>query len=185
MKKYLNIAILIIVTALGFSQWGFIYNETDFNLLKAAYLERFTRFVEWPEEQKINEFNIAVVGDLEFQKSLKSVFKYLHIKNRDAIIKYYPNCTALLNEKNDELKDIQILYLSDVCSSKLDKIINAAKNSHVLTISQSPGFAKKGVHINMFLLGTNLKFEINEKSARESGLKISHLLLQQAKLVYN
>lgn len=185
MKKYLNIVVLILVTVLGFSQWGFINNETDLNLLKAAYLERFTRFVEWPEENKINEFNIAVVGDIEYQKSLKSVFKYLHIKNKDAIIKYYPSCSALLSDKNDELNGVQILYLSENCSSKLDKVISAAKGHHILTISQSPGFAKKGVHINMFVLGTSLKFEINEKSVKESGLKISHLLLQQAKLVYN
>jgi len=61
--------------------------------------------------------------------------------------------------------------------------INGAKKLSVLTVSDSSGFAEKGVVINLYKSGIKTKFEINRNSARESGLKISSKLYKLARIV--
>jgi hypothetical protein len=53
-------------------QNGIIHAQTDEYLLKAGFLERFTRFIEWPGETNIADntkpFVISVIGENPFDK---------------------------------------------------------------------------------------------------------------------
>ena len=68
-------------------------------------------------------------------------------------------------------------------SNSLQSILNKVNKKNILTIGQSEGFCEKGVHINFYLDASKLKFQINEKAVRNSNLKISHLLLQNATII--
>ena len=53
----------------------------------------------------------------------------------------------------------------------------------ILTISDTEGFAQKGVLINLYKSGKNIKFEINKKELIDSGFTVSPYLLSLAKIV--
>ena len=76
-----------------------------------------------------------------------------------------------------------LVYIGKTDDSTLARLIAALKSKPVLTVSDTRGFAQKGVHINMFVQQERIRFEINHKSAVASGLKISHLLLKLARIV--
>jgi len=145
--------------------------------LKAAYIERFTRFIEWTSESEIlkDYFVIGVLGDKNLSNALGKIFANQKIKNKKVVVKYFSN--------ENDIKDVHVLYVHSSFDNRLDRLIRNLRSEPILTISQSAGFCQRGIHINLFFSNGYLRFEINEKALRESGLKASHLLLRQAKII--
>lgn len=144
---------------------------------KAAFIERFTRFVEWPIEfdHERDTFKIVVIGETAIQKSLDELFKNIKIKNLEVKITY-------TNEIQD-ITDANLVYISASEKRKLDEILSVTNNSPILTISGTEGFGTKGVHINMYIEDNYIRYEINEESIKNSNLNVSSLLLSSAKIV--
>jgi hypothetical protein len=151
------------------------YNE---NIVKAAYIERITRFVEWPLKDSLqphNQFVVGVYNENEFFNTLSEVFKDKPIKGH--LVKIIP-------VKNPaEMKACDLCYISEKARSMIKDFISAANASGVLLISETNGFCKAGVHINFYLEDEKLKFEINEKSLGSAGLKVSYLLMQNTRII--
>jgi hypothetical protein len=63
-------------------------------------------------------------------------------------------------------------------------ILSCTGNKPILTVSDTKGFAEKGVLINFYMMGDKIKFEINEKAVHESGLVMSYRLLNLARIVH-
>lgn len=62
------------------------YNE---NIIKAAYIERITRFVDWPVNKKSlssGQFVLGVFGETEFYIILTDIFKEKLIKNHKVLV---------------------------------------------------------------------------------------------------
>jgi len=151
------------------------YNE---NVIKAAYIERITRFVEWPLRDRLlsnNQFVIGVYRDDDFYNTLNEVFKDKLIKG--LVVK-------IISVKNaEEIKASNLSYISEKAGPLIKDFITAANASGVLLISGTNGFCKAGVHINFYLEDEKLKFEINEKSLGSAGLKVSYLLMQNTRII--
>lgn len=147
------------------------------NALKAVFLERFTRFIEWPaisDYSNQRDFTICVVNDTSFLNTLKDIYKNKPIKNR--IVSVY-------NLKNtSDIKQCSMLYIGQNTHS-LATLIQEAKEHHVLTLSHQKGFANKGVIINFYLEDKRMRYEINNQVAKQSDLNISYLLLKSARLI--
>ncbi|SLM32385.1 exported hypothetical protein [Desulfamplus magnetovallimortis] len=148
-------------------------------LLKSAFLERFTRFVQWPvpfsEINKKEPFIIGVIGPNPFGDILQAVFSRHPIKE-------HPVSIRLLNRIED-IQGCHMLFIGKTDDHTLSRIIEFSKKFPVLTVSDNTGYALKGVHINMYIEEEQIRFEINNRSASESGLKISYLLLKVARIV--
>ena len=147
--------------------------------LVAAYIERFTRFIEWGPTSEVNKNNTPFIIGVYQDNSLVEIFENTYINQK---IKN-KNIKVVLIENMNNLKNINILYLPPGKYSNLDNIILICKKESILSVGFSQGLAEKGVIINLYKDNKNLKFEINEKIADEAGLKISYLLLQKAKIV--
>ncbi|MCX6153240.1 MAG: YfiR family protein [Candidatus Kapabacteria bacterium] len=145
--------------------------------LKAAFFEKFARFIEWPEEANAatDPFEIVVLGDNPFGRKLENLYSKQKIKNRTVKIR--------LVKSVEKIGNCQILFICPSMSSNLQTILKEISNKNILTIGQSAGFCEKGVHINFYLSSSKLKFQINEKAAKNANFKISHLLLQNGSLV--
>jgi hypothetical protein len=151
------------------------YNK---DLIKAAYIERITRFVEWPEVGKVTspvEFVIGVYDEDEFYDILNTVFKEKSIKEHKVRI--------ISVKFPEQINTCNICYISSKAKSSINKFIDSANSSGVLLISETPGFSKAGVHINFYIEEEKLKFEINEKSMVSGGFKVSYLLLQNNRVI--
>jgi hypothetical protein len=148
------------------------------NIIKAAYIERITRFVEWPADNKslpAEQFVLGVYGDSEFSITLTEVFKEKKIKNHTVLI--------VSIRSPEQLNTCNLCYISGKAKPLIGKFVNAANSSGVLLISETADFCEKGVHINFYLEDEKLKFEINEKSILSAGFKVSYLLMQNTRKI--
>jgi hypothetical protein len=151
------------------------YNE---NLIKAAYIERITRFVEWPAGKNLtsmDQFVIGVYEEDDFYNILITVFKEKSIKEHKVKI--------VSIKFPEQINTCNLCYISEKAKSTLGKFIDSANSSGVLLISETSGFSKAGVHINFYIEEEKLKFEINEKSLASAGFKVSYLLMQNNRII--
>jgi hypothetical protein len=177
-KIILNFVLLFAFIPLGaFSQETGVKSKEY--LLKAIFLERFTRFVEWPLEAGLDRtetpFVIGVIIRNPFESILESVYADQPIKGKPVEIRYLETVEAI--------HGCHMLFIAETDADLLKKVIAAIRDFPVLTISDSTGYGRRGVHINMYMEKKQVRFEINHKAARQSGLTISYLLLKTAKLI--
>lgn len=146
------------------------------NELKAVFLERFTRFIEWPSAQVTHQgdFTICVVNDQAFTKTLNHIYSNKTIKNRQV--------SVLSIQENSPKKGCSLLYIGKNTRT-VTKLVKEAKQYHLLTISHHKGFASQGVMINFYLDQQRMRYEINNQTAKQSDLNISYLLLKSARLI--
>lgn len=148
--------------------------------VKANFLEKFTRFVEWPVDSSFADttkaFVLSVIGESPFNGLLKEIYSEIKIKNKKVEIRYI--------NKISEINGTHLLFISKSEKDSLSKIISVIGNKPVLTVSETEGYAQIGVHINFYLSKeSTISFEINNKVLKKSGLYMSHLLLRIAKIV--
>jgi len=170
--KFILILIFTVSAFQGFSQ-------ANIYVLKAVYLEKFSRFVTWPEESEMDNpnkaFVIAVIGKTPLHKNLEQIYAIKKINNKRVEIKKISNLY--------EIKDCHILVVAESERKNLQNILTVTERLPVLTISDSPKFAENGVLINFFEEKNKLRFEINETAVLKSPLQMSFYLLNSAQIV--
>ncbi len=166
---------VLLIFLLAASNWLQAQQVSEY-ALKASWIAKFASFVEWPNGQmQADEFRIYVIGDNPFDDLLDLIYKNRRLKKRKIKIYYIKNL--------EELKRCEILFISKSERYNLSKILESTKNKGILTIGDTRGYAHRGVHINFYSVDNRLKFEINEKEAKKSGLKIDALLLDYGKII--
>ncbi len=152
---------------------------TDVSHLKAVLLERFTRFVQWPDDttaiDSTQPFAIAIAGDTNFARTVRSVYESVAIHGRPVEVMV---ATAT------DIPACSILYIGCSVSERLLALLERLQDKPILTVSQCASFPRRGVHINFYVTGKDrLRFEVNTPAVAASGLKMSHLLLDVARIV--
>jgi hypothetical protein len=148
------------------------------DVVKAAYIERITRFVEWPVRENLpaaEQFVIGVYDEDEFYFTLTQVFKDKQIKELKVKI--------ISLESPEQLSDCNLCYISGRAKSLLNKFVDKANTSGTLLFSETTGFCKAGVHVNFYIEDEKLKFEINESTMGSAGFKVSYLLKQNIRII--
>lgn len=147
--------------------------------LKTAFIERFTRFTDWPEsiitEDTTQSFVISVLGDNSFEDKLDIFSNSKKIKQRKVEVRYI--------NKISEIEGSHILFISESEEVNLSSILKYIENRPILTIGDTQGFAEQGVIINFYLEDDQVRFEINNEALNKTDLAINYLLLNYAKLV--
>ncbi len=145
-------------------------SESD---VKAAFIERFTRFVEWPEDFDDETFTIAVIGKNTLDASLDNVFADIKVKNVEVKIIY-----------TDDISDLEyanLVFIARTEKRRLNEILAVIGHQPILIISDTKDFCAMGTCINMYVDGSHIRYEINETAIKNTGLKVSSLLLNSAK----
>lgn len=147
-------------------------------LVKAGYIEKFTHFVVWPEREINNDsiFKIAVIGENNYGSNLDEIFASVKVYNKPVRINYIKSV--------DEIKNAKVLVIAgSIQNQLLNQVLNATMGKPILTISESTGYGKMGLLINMVLVNNFIRFEINKATLSKSGLKINSLLLNSAIII--
>ncbi len=146
---------------------------------KAAFVERFTRFIEWPEilaENNPNStFKIVVIGTNNFNSALNDLFAEIKIKN------HVPE--LIFTDNINDLSEANLVFISSSEKKRLAKIIAKIEKKPILIISDSKGFCQRGTHINLYTEGDYIRYEINQTAIEKTGLKVSSLLFASAKII--
>jgi hypothetical protein len=146
--------------------------------IKAEFIERFTRFIDWPEaafSSPSAPFVLCVIGDNPFRGYLERLARDRKIKERSVRL--------VLAARMSELTSCHLLFVAASESDRVAAIVERTRGAPVLTIGDTDGFAEQGILANFFLDRDVVRFEINVDQVRRSPLVFSSKLLKLARVV--
>jgi hypothetical protein len=146
--------------------------------IKAAFLVNFVQFVTWPSNVLANDgapFCIGVLGDDPFGPTLDQTVQGESVNHHKIIVQR--------RQRIDDCKDCQMVFVSRSEEKNLPVILAGLDSGAVLTVSEIPGFARRGGIINFYLEGNKVRFEINPTVAERDKLRLSSQLLSLGRIV--
>lgn len=145
--------------------------------LKAEFVERFTRFIDWPPESSDSQmpFTICVLGRSPIAESLDAIAATRRIKDKPIVVRRLGGAEGVAG--------CHVVFIPRWQAPSLREVLSRTAHHPILTVGDTEGFADKGVIINFFAEGDRLRFEVNEPAAQRSGLRIGSLLLRLARVV--
>jgi hypothetical protein len=176
-KKHIILLLtaLVIVSGFSFRPAGSNGDDTQEYLLKAAFLYRFTDYIDWGNTNTSDDFTIAVLGKSGITAPLIDIAREKKAQGKRIVIKEY-----------DDVNDIgscQIVFVSQNYKSGIETVVSNMGSRPILLVAEQTDACAKGAHVNFLIADNKLKFEININAAAGAGLKISSQLLQHAILV--
>lgn len=147
------------------------------NRVKAAYVYNFTKFIDWPSDGssgKGEPLRICIVGS----DSLRTLLGELH--NRE--VKGRALTVVRIKDLN-ALEACNMVYISRSEERQFSLILQHLQGAPVLTVSDIPQFARKGGMIGFVTENERVKIEVNQRSIRQAGLKVSAKLLEVARVI--
>lgn len=147
---------------------------------KAAFLYHFTKFIEWPAgvmAQGDTTFSFCVMGSSPLELALDQLIAGKQVRGRMPMIKRVSSI--------DEIGGCQVLFISRSEHDVVASLVDIPGNSSVLTVGDTPNFAKQGGIIEFIIVNNKLRFVINLEAAKRARLKLSSELLKLAQIVYD
>jgi hypothetical protein len=137
--------------------------------VKAAYLYRFTQYIEWPESSTHQiPFIIAVVDAPGVAAELRKILPTHKVKNTEAQVR---EVTRL-----QDLGTAQMVYVGPATADRRD-IIVALSAKPVLVVTDADQGLGMGSVLNFVMQNNRVRFEVSLVAADRSGLRISAELL--------
>ena len=148
-------------------------------LMKAQFFERFTRFVEWPPPALTGTapFVVCLAGGNPVTAEVERLAARLPLKGRRAHIRRLGYGPAV------DAEGCHAVYIAPSLSGHLEQVLGRLRGRPILTVADTPGFAQRGVIINMFIDEGFVRFEVNGPAARLARLRLSSQLLRLARMV--
>ncbi|MCW8919173.1 MAG: YfiR family protein [Gammaproteobacteria bacterium] len=144
--------------------------DQEERLLKAAFIYNFAKFTRWPRAvQEESPLTLCISGT----DALVAELERLDGKRVGGA----PLAIRLLQEGGDG-SGCQLLYVAESERHRQAQILESLRGEPVLTVSCLSGFAPAGGVIELFREEGRVRFIINLRTARESGLELSSRLLR-------
>jgi hypothetical protein len=143
--------------------------------LKAAYLYKFTSYIDWPEAALApadRPILIGVMGADDLAAELEQFVAGRTAKGRPVAVRKL--------RRGDSLAGLHMLFIGRAESGRLNEILAAVRDQPVLTITDSEEAYAHGSMINFVVVDDKLRFEVSLKPAALAGLRISALMLASA-----
>jgi hypothetical protein len=147
--------------------------------LKAAYLYHFAQFVDWPPAafvQTNSPLIIGVFGEDPFGNDLRHTVE-------GKVLGYHPLEIREFHSLAEMTNKCHILFISSSEKKRLAEIFPVLKGTSVLTVGEVDHFTDAGGMINFVIEGAKIRFQINETTVENAGLKMSFKLLSLASKV--
>jgi hypothetical protein len=146
--------------------------------IKAEFIERFTRFIEWPPAAfppPDRPFVVCNIGSSPIEGYLRSLVTTRKIKNRPAELR--------LLSRPDDIDGCHIVVIARSERGELGRILGRTAHRPILTVGDGSGFAEQGVLISFTSETSHVRFDINADAAKASGLQFSAQLLRVGRIV--
>jgi hypothetical protein len=169
-----RIQLLLVILLL--SSFTFLRKQTNEEYsVKAAFVYKFTNYIEWDNGIRGDDFVVCVLGQSPITGALNAVAAKATVKGKRMVVK---QC-----QTTDEIGTCQVLFISQRATQPLSEILNKLPKEGVLTISEKDGYASAGAALNFIVVDNRLRFEANPKAIYSSRLTVSSQLLKLAILV--
>jgi hypothetical protein len=146
--------------------------------IKAAYLYNFAKFVEWPAQDFATPgapIRLCVWGNPMIESELGQIVKGKSIAGRPVSIGPVQN--------GEQSRTCPILFIDSSEDKQTRRILDSLRDRSVLTVGETESFVQQGGIISFVMQEDHVQFEVNHKTANQSGLHISSRLLSVARRV--
>lgn len=146
--------------------------------LKAVFLYNFTHFVDWPADafdSQYSPFVIGIVGNDPFRSYLDEAVANERLGSHIIRVERYANV--------QDIKPCHILFIGSNDPDEVRQILKKVSGKRVLTVGDSPNFAKWGGMIRFYTEASKIRLHINNSVAKSEKLKISSKLLRVAQVI--
>ena len=169
---------LLIAALVGFlATTAKAQSATEYQV-KAAFLFNFARFVEWPADAFPSAdapLQVCVLGQDPFGADFEQVILDKTV-NGHRLEVIHPAGVP-------QARACQILFVAASERRRVREILQGLASACVLTVGDSPGFAKMGGIINFVLEESRVRFEINVQAAERVHLKLNARLMTVANVI--
>lgn len=174
--------------------------------VKAAFIYNIMKFVEWPQikkaqadekEKTTTAMIIGILGDNPFGTVFEPILSKTIQKREISVITiegYSSFGNKIRKDKNDWqvycqkyqeiIKSCDVLFVCESEQECLDDLLALTQRHMILTVSDTPEFAKDKGIVGFIKDDNKVRFEINLTIAKEENIKIRTQLLKLAKEVY-
>jgi len=145
--------------------------------VKAAFIHNFTKFIDWSRdsfESETSPIRVGILGKGPIDQPLMNL-------SGKKVQKRYLEVSRVHDLKN--VSNYHIIFINRSEKGHMKSILHTLKNSGILTIGDTPGFAEQCVIINFYLQDGKVRFEINVGASHRENLQISSKLLRLARIV--
>lgn len=165
----------ILACSLCTSSLGDPISEED---VKLALIYKIVRFVTWPvaTDNSGSPFRICLAEDTIFDLA-KDRFTGRNIRDRNVEVRLLTDSNVDLSARCD------VFYIARVDKERVAELLEIASGEPVLTVSDTPDFARIGGMIGLSTRSNSVKISINVAAYEASGLVVSSQLLELAELV--
>ena len=148
--------------------------------IKSAMLFNLCKFVEWPETSFQNPtapIVLGIFGDNAFAVLLDRLLADKQVQNRKFEVKYLGSTK---NVPQEEWQTCHLLFVPTPENPGASSILISAKNLPILTVGEDEAFLEAGGIFALPAIDNQIKIQLNEIAAKDSGLKINGKLSRLA-----
>jgi hypothetical protein len=145
---------------------------------KAAFLYNVAKFVEWPPgafKGPNDPIVSCILGETPLDSVLEQGAKGKTVGDRKFVMRHISDVR--------QASGCHILFVSASERKRWRSIFEGTKNSGILTVGESDGFATEGGVINFKLDGDKIRIQVNLEAANQEGLRLSSRLLSLSQIV--
>ncbi len=143
--------------------------------LKASWLTKFIKYVEWPAAGSEEPIVIGILGTDPFGRLFEPVEGKPFLGRTLVIQRFGPYQPGM------SLAKCQLLFIAESEQAHLDHILVELHQRPVLTVSEFRGFADAGGVINFLpIRRDHIRYEVNQGQAEAIGLRVTSPLLRYA-----
>lgn len=146
--------------------------------VKAALLLNFIRYTEWPDQvfqSSKSPIEVCIIGKDPFGNILERTFSGKKIFERELEV--------LRPTDKKALTECHVIFLGHLDNEKKYEVIKSTQGRPILTVFDTNESNSLNGTISFIAAGETVQFEINLKTATQSGLKLSSRMLPLAKKV--
>jgi hypothetical protein len=148
-------------------------DPTSDTQVKAAFLYNFAMFAEWPASAQ--PLTMCIVGDTRVASALVETVRDKRLDGRVLEVKGIGSDAPMLT--------CDVLFISASETRRAAAVLGTLRALPILTVSDSPGFARANGIIELVVENERMHFAINTDAATRAGIRLSSRLLGLARIV--
>lgn len=141
--------------------------------IKAIYIYNFTKYIEWPDTYKEENFVVGVLGtSIPLVNELNKMASSKTVGTQKFEIRSVTSPA--------ECAKCHIVYILPDNSGQLSDVLGKVKGKSALIVTDKSGLATKGAAINFFIDGNKQKIELNRSNIEKYKLKVASTLVEMS-----
>jgi hypothetical protein len=137
-------------------------------------LYNFSRNINWPEENKLGDFIIAIIGNKDVFNEMSKLTQNMRVGMQPMVVKFFGTVAELNGFQH-------IVFVDEWQSSKMKLLLQKTSGNNTLIVTETEGLIERGSMINFISVNGLMQFEMNLENLKKNNLMASSVLEKMAR----